>query len=326
MSHIGVTPDGAVLLDAPKWHWIVRVPVLRSVGDGGPPTPNLGNTMLAWDDGFDGVVSLLAMLRLYADDFIAYFRILHNLEMNLATLSVIKSGESASSQAVESVHGNVEAFTTVCEMRGLLSATAKCKRIIESMNNRKDKKFASAELHQWLVDLRERSEDDLSGELFLHLSPEQAKGYLGIDAEWLPVVNRFQRVRHDVEECSKCFALERYGASLFHVLLIAEFGVIEVAKIFNVEGDKPGWGALDRLHKIYSKPWNDKTIVEQAYAGLLDKSTPLMLSIKNEWRHKINHVDNKLQWVDTDFSPQIAARIITATKGFMDNLTKDLPM
>jgi hypothetical protein len=101
----------------------------------------------------------------------------------------------------------------------------------------------------------------------------------------------------------------------FHVLLVAEFDVIEVARIFNVAGNKPGWGALDRLQKIYDKPWNDKNLVEQTYSGLLEITMPLMLSSKNEWRHKINHVDNKLQWIDTDFSPQVAGRVITATEG-----------
>lgn len=262
----------------------------------------------------DGAVSLLTMLRLHGDDFISYFRILHTLEMNLSTLNFLKPNESVAPRHVDSVYGNVEAFTMVCEMLGLSSATAKCKRIIESLKSRKNE-VRPAELHQWLVDLREGSEDDLSRELFLHVSPGQAKGYLDIDAEWVPAVNRFERVRHDVEECSKCFALERYAASLFHVLLVAEFGVIEVARIFNVAGNKPGWGALDRLQKIYDKPWNDKNLVEQTYSGLLEITMPLMLSIKNEWRHKINHVDNKLQWIDTDFSPQVAGRVITATEG-----------
>jgi hypothetical protein len=58
--------------------------------------------------------------------------------MNLSTLNFLKPNESVAPSHVDSVYGNVEAFTMVCEMLGLSSATAKCKRIIESLKSRKN--------------------------------------------------------------------------------------------------------------------------------------------------------------------------------------------
>jgi hypothetical protein len=51
-----------------------------------------------------------------------------------------------------------------------------------------------------------------------------------------------------------------------------------------------------------------------------------MLAIKDSWRHKISHVENKLNWMDTDFSPQVAVEIISATRGFMRRLATDMPI
>ena len=81
-------------------------------------------------------------------------------------------------------------------------------------------------------------------------------------------------MRHDIEESSKWFALERYSAALFHILLVAEFGVIEAAKLFGAQGDKPGWGALDRLQRINDKKWDDKTPLEQQQAEFLRNLLP----------------------------------------------------
>jgi hypothetical protein len=52
---------------------------------------------------------------------------------------------------------------------------------------------------------------------------------------------------------------------------------------------------------------------------------PFAHSIKNEWRHKINHMENRLVWLDTDFSPQMAGDIINAVRGFMHKLATELP-
>jgi len=176
-----------------------------------------------------------------------------------------------------------------------------------------------------LKELRERLEDELHSQLFLHLDGQQAAMYQVPEKEWGEVIRRFGKVRKDVEEGIRCFALERYAASVFHVMLIAEFGVIEVAKLFGVEGDKPGWGALDRLQRVSTKAWKDKTAIEQKHSKFLDDLLPFALAIRNSWRHKLSHVDNKIEWADTDFSQNVAQDILSATRGFMEKLARDLP-
>jgi len=79
------------------------------------------------------------------------------------------------------------------------------------------------------------------------------------------------------------------------------------------------------LERIHSKKWGDKTPLEQQHAEFLKNLLPLSFAIKDSWRHKISHVDNKLAWTDTDFGPEVAGEIISATRGFMRKLATDLP-
>jgi hypothetical protein len=161
--------------------------------------------------------------------------------------------------------------------------------------------------------------------LFLSIPREDVEWYRAPFTDWEAMLARWLELKGNIEECSKCVALERYGAAVFHVLLVAEFGVIKVSELFEVEGDRPGWGAVDRLHRITLKPHKDRTAVEVANFDLLSKLVPLMQAIKTSWRHKLDHVDNQIVWLDTDFSPKVAKEIISAVQGFMRILAKELP-
>lgn len=80
-----------------------------------------------------------------------------------------------------------------------------------------------------------------------------------------------------------------------------------------------------RLEKILAKPFKDRSPLEQKHSELLNNIVPLTNAIKDSWRHKISHIQNKLDWLDTDFNSQLAAEIISATRGFMRRLAQELP-
>jgi hypothetical protein len=166
---------------------------------------------------------------------------------------------------------------------------------------------------------------EMETSLFLFVPSAKSKYYVQPMRDWEPAVSRFPKIAVDVTESSRCFACDRYAGAIFHALLIAEFGVIEVAKLFGVAGDKPGWGALERLERIKNKKYADRSDLEKMHFQFLENVVPLMVTIKDAWRHKITHVENKLVWMDTDFSPQIAEEVISTTRGFMRRLATDLP-
>jgi hypothetical protein len=270
---------------------------------------------IPWEDKPHGVVSLLDMLRLYADMFVQALFEMHAMEAKWYPSDGIIPDPSV-------VAAKLVGLQMECVQHGLSNTAQKCGRVMEKCHSSRP---TFREIVADLKELRERLEDELQSECFLHLSPQEGRLYQEPLEEWKPVISRFSKLRHDIEECSKCFALTRYGAAIFHVLLIAEYGVIQVAELFSVAGDKPGWAALDRLQRINDKKYADKSPLEQRHADFLKNLLPLAFSMKDSWRHKISHIDNKLEWMDTDFSPEVAAEIISATRGFMRRLAGDLP-
>jgi hypothetical protein len=205
---------------------------------------------------------------------------------------------------------------------GLTSSAITARKIIDLLSKND---CSHGKLGELVKELQERVIDEFSARRFFSMSDQEAAFYNNPRDGWELVIQRFPKVSIDVEESAKCFACERYGASVFHILLVAELGVIEVSQLFGVAGDKPGWGSLDRLQRIHDKKWSDKTTLEQKHSEFLKNVLPLALAIKDSWRHKISHADNKLEWLDTDFSPQLADEIRIATRGMMRRLATDMP-
>jgi hypothetical protein len=196
---------------------------------------------------------------------------------------------------------------------------------LRKLRNLLSKDCTYGSFYALLIELRDRLIDEMVDTPFFSLSLSEAEYYNYPENDWEVTIKRWPNTRIDVVESARCFACARYAGAIFHVLLIAEFGVIEVAKLLGVTGDKPGWGALDRLERILEKPYKERSPIEQTHSELLKQILPLMLAIKESWRHKISHVENRLKWLDTDFSPQIAEEIMTVVRGFMRRLATDLP-
>jgi hypothetical protein len=264
------------------------------------------------------------MLRFYAEFFIEECAKLNAIENKCKAVALVKPIEIAPPGRCNEVFVEVGMFAMTCVEHELTSTASKCGRISQTLAER-NMRATFTELSQWLAELRERLEDDLQNELFLHLLPTDADRYEHSTRGWDGTIRRFWKVKHDIEESSKCFSLARYAAAVFHIMLVAEFGVIEVARLFQVEGDKPGWGCLEKLGKLNDKKWADKSPLEQQHAQFLKDLLPLAFAMKDSWRHKLSHVDNKIVWMDTDFSPEVASDIITTTRGFMERLSVDLP-
>ena len=262
------------------------------------------------------------MLRFYAELFVQTLTRIISWEVKCSRITN-GSTQMAPTIGVE-IYAYVGTLAAELVVYGLSSSALKAGRIHQRLETSR-MVITYAEMTSMLRELRERIEDDLHSIVFLGLPAQDSELYTSPEKEWQDVVVRFSKLRHDIEECSKCFALARYGAAVFHVMLVAEYGAIQVAELFVVAGDKPGWSALERLQRINDKPWIDKSPLEQEHSKFLEKLLPLAFSMKESWRHKMDHVANKIDWMDTDFSPEVAKDIISATRGFMRRLASDLP-
>jgi hypothetical protein len=245
---------------------------------------------------------------------------LNGCEMKI--LSEDRSAE-ANAKTIEIVLNCVTLLESVAGEHQLVSTVQQSRRILDHLND-KDRKQTYGEIRDDLMGLRLRLRDDLDSHNFWHLDFQQAEQLRNPTKDWDTVIARFPKVRYNIEESGKCFALERYGAAVFHILQVAEHGVIEVSTLLQVTGDKPGWGNLKRLRELIKDDYTRRTPLAQQHSKLLEDTVPLAVIIKDNWRHKLDHVDNQIIWVDTDFSPLVAGEIISATRAFMRKLAIDL--
>ena len=268
-----------------------------------------------------GVVTLYDVLQFGADFLIDLTNLLREME-TLAALAggggmVVPEGDKQRLVFV------CAAFGRMCEFHGWRMTRSKATRVVDGILD--GSWSTQATLYPQLRELRERLEDELEGQHFLHLEARDIARYTSPELGWEDVLSRFPETKQNIVESAKCFALERYGAAVFHNLLVAEYGVIKLAVCLGVEGDKPGWGALQRLEKLIAVPYPQREAGAQEHSALLEDTVGLAKVIKDSWRHKLMHVDNQIVWADTDFSREVAEEIITATRGFMRKLARELP-
>jgi hypothetical protein len=172
------------------------------------------------------------MLQFYGDFFTDK---MGQFNASEAKLSLEKRELQAKVSNVLSLYAQLGVFGELCAMHSLMSPAQQCRRIMQDLEA-KHMVITCGEMRDNLRELRRRCEDEFKSAFFLHLKPEQAALFQYPDKDWDAVVGRFYQVRYNVEESGKCFALERYGAAVFHVLQVAEYGVIQVGRLLGVLG------------------------------------------------------------------------------------------
>jgi hypothetical protein len=142
-------------------------------------------------------------------------------------------------------------------------------------------------------------------------------------AGWESVIKKFPDVQDDVEEMNKCYALSRYAASVFHSLLVVEYGLIDFGKYLDVRDPKVGWDAT--YNKLKTLLNNRASVPAGMSFTFLEQSSARIESMKQAWRNKVNHAAGKLSVEKSGINDAIAEEIIMATRSFMRQLADGLP-
>jgi hypothetical protein len=112
---------------------------------------------------------------------------------------------------------------------------------------------------------------ELERNLFMYIPPDRAKWYHSPRNGWEQVIRRFPKTATEIEECSKCYACDRFGAAVFHIMLVAEAGAVELGKVIGVTSHRPGFGSTVKAgKKILNKDANALSVEESKYKPLLE--------------------------------------------------------
>lgn len=212
-----------------------------------------------------------------------------------------------------------------CKTMGGLDTSILCatelRGWIDSATNQNYKTFGShAEV------LRDTIRRELQSKFTFTLSAIEADHYTNFRKGWENVYVRFSAALSDIEEARKCFALNRYAASVFHSTQIVEIALIELGKFIKVKDPKSGWTAVSNaLRKIVNTAYKDRTAFEKKHFEFLEQAYGTVEALKNAWRNKVSHAQGRLVLLTTDFTPGITEEIIFATRAFTSRLASGLP-
>jgi hypothetical protein len=177
------------------------------------------------------------------------------------------------------------------------------------------------------VELQGRLVDEMRGRLFFSLDLAEAEHYMWHWKGWEEVFYRFPNTMTDVEEARKCLPLGRYTAAVFHLMRVTEAAVLELQCFLDTAPDpKAHFGSvLQRLEHLQQKTaFKDLPNHLKPYVGFLNDVLPQLHGVKDAWRNKVSHVDDRIIIADV-FTEEMALGIYDATLLLMKKLASGLP-
>lgn len=214
-------------------------------------------------------------------------------------------------------------LTDKCSTLGLRASVATTKRIAVLLS---EENPTIGQLRALVDELYGRLIDEMNETAFFSLSMREAEEYNEPRKDWEGVIARFEGTITDIEEARRCFALERYPASIYHILQVVEAGLIELGKFLKVKDPKSGWTAVcNAMDKTIKSDPKKRIPFEKRNFAFLEQVNGAAAAMKNAWRNKISHAEGRLLLLRGDFSREIAEEILTATRGFMRRLAEGLP-
>lgn len=269
-----------------------------------------------WNDAGRRVGSLLEMLEAYAANFAESVIALRDIEGVISRIS----GEVVHWPSLRVRIRNLDAcliqIRTTCESLHLDAALRKLERINEKLHHGTDASEAKA----LFFEMRERIHDDLKSRKFFYVAGTDADLYLNPEPFGAEVSKRLPRTLDDIREASKCLALGRGTACVFHLMRVMEFSVRVFAK--KKVGIDPApyksWGPL--ISKLYAELNNKrKQNPSQKQIERLDLYTSLVANldgVRASWRNPVMHS------VEEKYTPEEAREVYVHVRTFVQGLAK----
>lgn len=201
-----------------------------------------------------------------------------------------------------------------CTSLGMASSVAQINRFLASYASSPASMSA-----QLLMELSTRIHDDLEGRAFLALDFTEQELYKNPRKEWARVIDRFPRAVDDIEEAGKCLSLERYAASIFHLMRLTEAAVIELGKVVDPSDYKPQFSSvLKKIDTLVQKTkWQDWPESARPHKPLFVDVLPRLYAVKDSWRDKVSHFSEHIVPTEAIANREQARDIYNCTLSLM---------
>ncbi len=281
--------------------------------------------MPVWKASPYGIVSLMDILKEYGHTFLRLGQVL------TAAVTVSQMGarsgvkhQSARDFEAKCISATKQMIDTqlpeiikCCRELHLQFSAIFAERIINDYKN-----AGQSDLHLMLSQLQSRIDDELSLTFFRHVTKEQAELFSQTKPFGEKVADKFPKAIEDIDEATKCMALERYTAAVFHLMRVMEIGVQHLGKKLKVPNPaEREWHkiltAVNGAIKQLSNPPTPITAKQKSQRDKLAQAAVYLENVKNAWRNSVMHP--KATYTEVE-----ARRVYDTVKTYMEYLAEIL--
>jgi hypothetical protein len=179
-----------------------------------------------------------------------------------------------------------------CDELGLKTSAVTIRRILRHLEEGKD--ITNAKLQELAKELQGRVNDELGMITVLSIEPDKDVLFESKIPFGEKVTASFPSTTYDIEEASKCLALNRGSASVFHLMRVMEFGLKALGKSLGdptLEGKK-NWGTiLSRCRAELKKPKAERAKIWAEDEQFCREAIVRLNAVKDAWRNPTMHVE-----------------------------------
>jgi hypothetical protein len=171
--------------------------------------------------------------------------------------------------------------------------------------------------------IRASFKSELKTRLFMFVLPHRTpfysdasqRGYR-VGVQFADILAKYPSAQFDLLEAGNCMCYERFTAAVYHLMRVAEYGLMSVATSLGEVPKNPSWdgiigsvnSATNRISSAQQKPSNWKS-EERFYT----ETVAWFKDIKNGWRNPVSHMPRI-------YTEGQAEGIFTAVKNVMGHL------
>ncbi len=202
-----------------------------------------------------------------------------------------------------------------------LTFSLKAVRKLEELLNQGSTPLGEPKLWQLanaMESIDEHIRHELQERVLFYVSPGKATCYDNFRDGWEDALNKFD-IAADVEEAEKCYALDRFAASVFHAMRVTEAGVVALGAHFSLPPNilETPWGNI--IHEIEGVVKNlpQTTPSEKEIQSKFAAIAADLFQVNLAWRIPASHVTRKPA---SKYTSDEAADVLSRTKALMRHL------
>lgn len=164
-----------------------------------------------------------------------------------------------------------------------------------------------------IMHLISRIKDDLSSQYYFHMDMKDVPLFHNAEPFGAKVSAKFPKAIEDIEEASKCLALQRPTACVFHLMRAMEIVVKRLGKRLGVKNVEKEWGKIlsDIDSAIRAMP--DANEKEKRKKSRWSEARANLYHVKQAWRNETMHPKQT-------YTREQAHEVFAATRTFMSHL------